>query len=90
MLAIGRALMGRPRILLLDEPSTGLAPSFYAEIFTKLGELNRKGLTLLIIDQEVRPLLKMAHRGYLMRNGRIIKEGPARILLEDPEVQTLY
>ena len=90
MLAIGRALMGRPKLLMLDEPSSGLAPSFTDEIFAKLTEMNRKGLTLFIVEQEIILTLSVSHRAFLLRNGRLIKEGPASLLMEDPDVQALY
>ena len=89
MLAIGRALMGRPKLLMLDEPSLGLAPRFTDEIFAKLAELNRKGLTLLIVEQEIVLTLSISRRGYLLRNGRLVKEGPALSLLESQEVRAL-
>jgi branched-chain amino acid transport system ATP-binding protein len=90
MLAIGRALMGRPNLLMLDEPSSGLAPRFTDEIFATLREMNRKGLTLFIVEQEILFSLSVSHRGYLLRHGRLIKEGPASLLLESHEVKALY
>jgi len=90
MLAIGRALMGRPNLLMLDEPSSGLAPRFTDEIFATLKEMNRKGLTLFIVEQEIRLSLSVSHRGYLLRHGRLIKEGPASALIESQEVKALY
>src|SRR4030042_25518 len=86
MLAIGRALMGRPKLLMLDEPSSGLAPSFTDEIFAKLNEMNRKGLTLFIVEQEIILTLSVCHRALLLRNGRLIKEGSASLLMKDPDV----
>jgi branched-chain amino acid transport system ATP-binding protein len=74
MLAIGRAMMGRPKLLLLDEPSSGLAPQLKNEIFSTFKEINRKGFTLLIVEQEISLSLDISDRGYLMRNGRLIKE----------------
>ena len=85
MLAIGRAMMGRPKLLLLDEPSSGLAPQLKDEIFATFKEINRKGLTLLIVEQEVYLSLAISDRGYLMRNGRLIKEINSSTLLESPE-----
>jgi branched-chain amino acid transport system ATP-binding protein len=82
MLAIGRALMGRPKLLMLDEPSSGLAPRFIDEIFAKFREMNRRGLTLFIVEQEIYLSLSISHRGYLLKNGRLIKEGPASVLIE--------
>lgn len=89
MLAIGRALMGRPKFLMLDEPSSGLAPRFIHDIFGGFKEMNQKGLTLLIVEQEVDRVLSISHYGYLMRNGRFIKEGPASQLKESQEVRAI-
>jgi len=89
MLAIGRALMGRPKLLLLDEPSSGLAPRFIDEIFAKFNEMNTKGLTLFIVEQEIYLTLSISHRGYLLRNGRLIKEGPPSVLIESQDVKAL-
>ena len=90
MLAIGRAMMGNPKLLMLDEPSLGLAPIFTEEIFSAFKELNRKGLTLFIVEQEIHLTLSISHRGYILTNGRLIKEGPPSALIESPEVQSLY
>ncbi len=89
MLSIGRAMMGRPKLLLLDEPSLGLAPRLMDEIFTLFGEMNRTGLTLFIVEQEVLLSLSISSRGYLLRNGRVIKEGSASALMESREVKAL-
>jgi branched-chain amino acid transport system ATP-binding protein len=89
MLAIGRALMGRPRLLMLDEPSSGLAPRYIDEIFAAFQEMNRRGLTLFIVEQEIQLSLAIAHRGYILRNGRLIKEGAASALRESKEVREL-
>jgi branched-chain amino acid transport system ATP-binding protein len=89
MLAIGRALMGRPALLMLDEPSSGLAPRYIDEIFAAFKELNRQGLTLFIVEQEIQRSLAISHRGYVLRNGRLIKRGSASALLESREVQEL-
>jgi len=88
MLSIGRALMGRPKLLLLDEPSLGLAPRLMSEVFTTFKEMNQKGLTLFIVEQEIELSLNISSRGYLLRNGRVIKEGLASILLESRELTT--
>ena len=88
MLSIGRALMGRPKLLLLDEPSLGLAPRLMAEIFATFKEMNQKGLTLFIVEQEIGLSLDISSRGYLLRNGRVIKEGSASKLLESRELTT--
>jgi branched-chain amino acid transport system ATP-binding protein len=90
MLAIGRALMGRPKLLMLDEPSSGLAPRFTDEIFATFKEMNQKGLTLFIVEQEILLSLSISHRGYLLRHGRLVKEGPASALIESEEVKALY
>jgi len=89
MLSVGRALMGRPKLLLLDEPSLGLAPRLMDEIFALFREMNRGGLTLFIVEQEVLLSLSISSRGYLLRNGRVIREGSAPTLLESREVKAL-
>lgn len=90
MLSIGRAIMGRPKLLLLDEPSLGLAPRLMDELFATFREMNRKGLTLLIVEQEIHLSLSISKRGYLLRNGRVIKEGSASNLMEirDKQIDT--
>lgn len=90
MLAIGRALMAGPRVLLLDEPSMGLAPLIVSEIFVLLGELNRQGLTLLLVEQNARKALTLAKRGYVLEGGRIVLEGPAEQLAKSPAVVDAY
>src|SRR5262245_10899724 len=90
MLAIGRALMARPRLLLLDEPSMGLAPIVVQEIFRTLREINRQGLTIFLVEQNVRQALKIADRGYVLETGRIVLEGSGRELLDEPRVQEAY
>jgi branched-chain amino acid transport system ATP-binding protein len=87
MLTIGRAIMGRPKLLMLDEPSMGLASTLKEEIFSAFREMNKKGLTLFIAEQEIYLSLIISHRGYLLRNGRLIKEGPSSSLLESKEVK---
>jgi len=89
MLAIGRALMGKPKLLMLDEPSLGLAPIFTEGIFQTFKEMNQKGLTLLIVEQEVSLALSFSHRGYVIKNGRLVKEGPSSTLLESQEIRDL-
>ena len=89
MLAIGRALMGRPKLLMLDEPSSGLAPRYIDEIFAAFQEMNKQGLTLFIVEQEIQLSLAISHRGYILRNGRLIKGGTSSALLESREVQEL-
>ncbi|MGA2314913.1 MAG: ABC transporter ATP-binding protein [Thermodesulfobacteriota bacterium] len=88
MLSIGRAMMGRPKLLLLDEPSLGLAPRLMDEVFATFKEMNQKGLTLFIIEQEIHLSLSISKRGYLLRNGRVIKEGSASTLMESRELMT--
>jgi branched-chain amino acid transport system ATP-binding protein len=91
MLAIGRALMSRPRLLLLDEPSLGLAPLIVRQIFGAIRDLNRREkLTIFLVEQNAFHALKLAHRGYVMVNGRIALQGTGRELLEKPEVQSAY
>ncbi|HEX5931587.1 MAG TPA: ABC transporter ATP-binding protein [Methyloceanibacter sp.] len=90
MLAIARALMGRPKLLLLDEPSLGLAPLIVKQIFETIGELNRQGLTVFLVEQNAYHALKLAHRGYVMVNGKITMAGTGRELLEAEEVKAAY
>ncbi len=90
MLAIGRALMSRPRLLILDEPSTGLSPILVGQVFKSLEQLGREGMTILLLEQNVRHALDMCHRGYVLENGRIIKEGKAKELKRDPHIQKAY
>ncbi len=90
MLAIGRALMADPRLLLLDEPSMGLAPRLVAEIFNHIKALKAHGTTILLVDQNARAALAIADRGYVMETGRIVNEGRAADLLRDPKVQHAY
>ena len=90
MLAIGRALMSNPRLLILDEPSTGLSPLLVGQVFRSLEQLGREGMTVLLLEQNVRHALNMCHRGYVLENGRIIKEGEAKKLMHDPHIQKAY
>ena len=91
MLAIGRALMAKPRVLLLDEPSLGLAPLLVKAIFQTIREINQTtGVTVVLVEQNARAALKLAHRGYVMEVGRIVLEGSAQALIEDPKVQNAY
>jgi branched-chain amino acid transport system ATP-binding protein len=91
MLAIGRALMAKPRVLLLDEPSLGLAPLLVKAIFQTIREINQTtGVTVVLVEQNARAALKLAHRGYVMEVGRIVLEGHAQALMEDPSVQGAY
>jgi branched-chain amino acid transport system ATP-binding protein len=90
MLAIARALMARPRLLLLDEPSMGLAPLLVREIFATLRNLNEGGLTIFLVEQNVRQALKIADFGYVMENGRIVLSGPSAAILGNPMVIEAY
>jgi len=91
MLAIGRALMSRPRLLMLDEPSLGLAPLIARQIFDAIRTLNRQdGLTVLIVEQNANHALKLAHRGYVMINGLITLSGSGSELLQRPEIRAAY
>jgi branched-chain amino acid transport system ATP-binding protein len=91
MLAIARALMSRPRLLLLDEPSLGLAPMIVRQIFSVIGDLNKQtGLTVFLVEQNAYHALKLAHRGYVMVNGVITMSGTGRELLARPEVRAAY
>ena len=90
MLAIGRALMGRPRLLLLDEPSMGLAPLIVARIFEIIRQINADGTTVLLVEQNATQALRLAARGYVLANGEIVLEGSAKQLLEDPAVRSAY
>ena len=90
MLAIGRALMARPRVLLLDEPSMGLAPIVVQGIFRTLREINADGLTIFLVEQNVRQALKIAERAYVLENGRVVLQGSGRELLDEPRVQEAY
>jgi len=90
MLAIGRALMARPRLLLLDEPSLGLAPIVVEDILTRLAQLRREGVTVLLVEQNARVALKVADRAYVLETGRIILSGAASDLLQDRQVTRAY
>ncbi|POM23930.1 High-affinity branched-chain amino acid transport ATP-binding protein LivF [Actinomadura rubteroloni] len=90
MLAIGRALMARPKVLLLDEPSMGLAPMLVQQIFSIIEEINRRGTTVLLVEQNAAQALQIAHRAYVLETGRIVKSAPAADLLDDPQVRAAY
>ena len=90
MLAIGRCLMGQPRLIMFDEPSLGLAPTIVQEVFRIVRRLNEEGLTILLVEQNVMASLKIAHRGYVLENGRIELSGPGRALLNNDRVRQAY
>jgi branched-chain amino acid transport system ATP-binding protein len=90
MLAIGRALMSRPKLLLLDEPSLGLAPIIASKIFRTIKEINREGVTVLLVEQNARAAMKLAGRGYVLENGRVALEGTSEELLNDEQVRKAY
>jgi branched-chain amino acid transport system ATP-binding protein len=90
MLAIGRALMGRPELLLLDEPSMGIAPLIVREIFKVIKQLNQSGVTVLLVEQNARAALKVAHHSYVLERGEIVLEGLAAELLDNPKVKEHY
>ncbi|MBI3091316.1 MAG: ABC transporter ATP-binding protein [Candidatus Tectomicrobia bacterium] len=90
MLAIGRSLMARPKLLLLDEPSLGLAPMLVQQLFATIGEINRQGVTILLVEQNAFMALRLAHRGYVLENGVITLADEAARLVEDPKVKAAY
>jgi branched-chain amino acid transport system ATP-binding protein len=90
MLAVGRALMSRPRLLLLDEPSMGLAPMIIQQIFDIITEINQQGTTVLLVEQNAQQALSRAHRAYVLETGRIVKEGTGQELLHDPSIKEAY
>lgn len=90
MVAIGRGLMSQPRLLILDEPSIGLAPRLVKELFAVIQEINRNGVAVLLIEQNATQALHCAHRGYVLEHGHIVQSGPAALLLEDASVRSAY
>ncbi len=90
MLAIARALMSQPRLLLLDEPSLGLAPQIVKNVFDVVNLINREGATVLLVEQNVRAALELAHRAYIMERGRIVGQGTRAELLNDLNVRRAY
>ena len=90
MLAIGRALMSRPKMLLLDEPSMGLSPILVQEIFQCITEVNRDGTTVLLVEQNAKMALSISHRAYVLETGNISLEGPAAELLDNEQVRQAY
>ena len=90
MLAMGRALMARPKVLLLDEPSMGLSPIMVDKIFEVVNDIHQRGTTVLLVEQNASRALQLASRGYVMDSGEVTMSGPARTLLEDPRVRAAY
>ena len=90
MLAIGRALMSKPKLLLLDEPSFGLAPIMVQHMFEVIGEINKQGLTVLLVEQNVHAALDLAQRAYVIENGRIVGEGKGDTLLSFESIRSAY
>jgi branched-chain amino acid transport system ATP-binding protein len=90
MLAIARGLMANPRVLLLDEPSLGLSPMLVKNIFTIIGEINRQGVTVLLVEQNVYQSLHIAHRAYVLETGRIVMSGTGQELLADEHVKKAF
>jgi branched-chain amino acid transport system ATP-binding protein len=90
MVAIGRGLMARPKLLMLDEPSLGLAPILIKDIFQTVRKIAAQGTTVLLVEQDVRHSLSLSDRGYVIEHGRIAMEGPAKDLLDDPHIKTAY
>ncbi|NDV25886.1 ABC transporter ATP-binding protein [Desulfovibrio sp. JC010] len=90
MLAIGRALMSRPKVLLLDEPSLGLAPLIVKQIFDIINEINKLGTTIILVEQNAKVALSMAHRGYVLETGNVVMEDEASKLLNNPDIQKAY
>ena len=90
MLAIGRALMGRPRLICMDEPTMGLSPLYVDRVLALIQEINGLGYTIFMVEQNANLALQIAHRGYVLQNGRIVLEGSAQSLLDNPEIQDAY
>ncbi|MFC3456492.1 ABC transporter ATP-binding protein [Amycolatopsis speibonae] len=90
MIAIGRALMTKPKVLLLDEPSMGLAPKLIAQIFDIIREINKRGTTVLLVEQNAQQALKLSDRAYVLETGEVVKSAPGAELLDDPQVRAAY
>src|SRR4029079_14839046 len=90
MLAIGRALMGRPPLICMDEPTMGLSPLFVERVLEQIQAINTQGVTIFMVEQNATLALQIAHRGYVLQNGHIVLEGAAQTLLDSPEIQDAY
>ena len=90
MLAIARALMGNPRLICMDEPTMGLSPRFVDAVLDTIRVLNDRGLSVFMVEQNAFQALGIAHRGYVLQNGRLVLQGPARDLLDDPRIRDAY
>ncbi len=90
MVAIGRALMAKPKLLMMDEPSQGLAPLLVTELFGIISKINEEGISILLVEQNAQRALRLAHRAYVLENGRITREGPGKELLGDPYIRSAY
>jgi len=90
MLAIARALMGRPRLICMDEPTMGLSPLFVDQVLALIQTLNQQGITIFMVEQNANLALQIATRGYVLQNGQIVMEGPAQALLDSPDIQAAY
>ena len=90
MLAIGRALMGRPQLICMDEPTMGLSPLFVDRVLEQIQTINRQGVTIFMVEQNANLALQIAHRGYVLQNGRIVLSGQAQALLDSPQIQDAY
>jgi branched-chain amino acid transport system ATP-binding protein len=90
MVAIGRALMAKPKLLMMDEPSQGLAPLLVTGLFGIISKINEEGISILLVEQNARRALRLAHRAYVLENGRITREGPGKELLGDPYIRSAY
>jgi branched-chain amino acid transport system ATP-binding protein len=90
MLAMGRALMARPKVLLMDEPSMGLSPIMVDKIFEVVADIHSQGTTILLVEQNASRALQLANRGYVMESGEVTMSGPAQVLLNDPKVRAAY
>jgi len=90
MVAVGRGLMAKPKLMMLDEPSLGLAPILIKDIFQTVRKIADQGTTVLLVEQDVKHSLSLSDRGYVLEHGRIAMEGPANELLDDPHIKTAY